>query len=91
MSHIVQDKKKLLMRVRRIKGQVEAIETALNNDADCAAILQQVAAIRGAVNGLMSQILENHIKEHLGNDSISPKERKNEIEQVVSAINSYLK
>lgn len=66
MSHTVHDKKKLLARVRRIKGQTGALESALEQETDCAAILQQIAAIRGAVNGLMLEVLEGHMREHLG-------------------------
>ena len=66
MSHTVHDKKKLLARVRRIKGQTGALEIALEQETDCAAILQQIAAIRGAVNGLMLEVLEGHMREHLG-------------------------
>ena len=64
MSHTVHDKKKLLARVRRIKGQTGALESALEQETDCAAILQQIAAIRGAVNGLMLEVLEGHMREH---------------------------
>ncbi len=66
MSHTIHGKKKLLARVRRIKGQTGALETALEQEGDCAAILQQIAAIRGAVNGLMLEVLEGHMREHLG-------------------------
>jgi DNA-binding FrmR family transcriptional regulator len=65
MPHSPEDKKKALTRVRRIRGQAEALERALEAGADCAPVLQQLAAIRGAVNGLMSEILESHIREEL--------------------------
>ncbi len=91
MSHTVKDRKKLLTRVRRIKGQVEAMEKALNEQPDCAAVLQQIASIRGAVNGLMAEMLEGHIREHLGLDVVQPEQRKQELEQVVNVIRSYLK
>jgi len=65
MPHAPEDKKKALTRVRRIRGQAEALERALEAGADCAPVLQQLAAIRGAVNGLMSEILESHIREEL--------------------------
>lgn len=91
MSHIVQDKKKLLIRVRRIKGQVEAMEKALNGEPDCMAVLQQIASIRGAVNGLMSGMLEEHIREHLGSETVLPKQRQQDLEQVISVLRSYLK
>jgi len=65
MPHAPEDKKKALTRVRRIRGQAEALERALEAGADCAPVLQQLAAIRGAINGLMSEILESHIREEL--------------------------
>lgn len=66
MPHSIEDKKKALLRVRRIRGQTEALEQALESGADCAPVLVQLAAIRGAVNGLMSEILQSHIREELG-------------------------
>lgn len=66
MPHSIEDKKKALLRVRRIRGQTEALERALESGADCAPVLVQLAAIRGAVNGLMSEILQSHIREELG-------------------------
>lgn len=91
MAHITKSKKQLLTRVRRIKGQTQALEDALNQETECEAVLQQIAAIRGAVNGLMAQVLEGHIREHLGVDVASTKQRNADLEQVVSIIRSYLK
>ncbi|MHA6181651.1 metal/formaldehyde-sensitive transcriptional repressor [Pseudomonas mohnii] len=91
MGHTIHEKKKLLARVRRIKGQAEALEKALEKEAECVAVLQQIAAIRGAVNGLMTEVLEGHIREHLGPDAVSPESRQEDVEQVVSALRSYLK
>ncbi len=58
MAHTIHGKKKLLARVRRIAGQTRALEQALEEGSECAAVLQQIAAIRGAVNGLMNEVLE---------------------------------
>ena len=91
MAHLVHDKKQILTRIRRIKGQAEAMEKALNDDIDCAAILQQIASIRGAVNGLMAEVLEKHIREHLGTEVVIPEQRQQDLEQVVSVLRSYLK
>lgn len=91
MPHTVQGKKSLLTRVRRIKGQTEALEKALDQESDCSAVLQQIAAIRGAVNGLMAEVLEGHIREHLGADGVPPKQRADDVDEVVSALRSYLK
>ncbi len=91
MAHTIKSKKQLLTRVRRIKGQAEALEKALERETDCSAVLQQIAAIRGAVNGLMSEVLEGHLREHLGANDISPQQRSEDLEQVVAALRSYLK
>ncbi|MBB3101778.1 metal/formaldehyde-sensitive transcriptional repressor [Azomonas macrocytogenes] len=91
MAHTIKGKKSLLVRVRRIRGQSEALEKALDQEADCAAILQQIAAIRGAVNGLMTEVLEGHIRGHLGADDASPQQRQEDLEVVVTALRSYLK
>lgn len=91
MPHTIKGKKQLLTRVRRIKGQTDALEKALEQETDCSAVLQQIAAIRGAVNGLMTEVLEGHIREHLGPDDIPPQRRSADLEQVVAVLRSYLK
>jgi DNA-binding FrmR family transcriptional regulator len=65
VSHTTKDKKKLLSRIRRIKGQSEAIERALEGDGECEEILQLVASCRGALNGLMAELIEGHVRFHL--------------------------
>lgn len=91
MSHTVHDKKKLLARVRRIKGQTGALESALEQETDCAAILQQIAAIRGAVNGLMLEVLEGHVREHLGAPDVPEAQRAQDLDLVVKVLRSYVK
>lgn len=91
MPHTVKGKKQLLTRVRRIRGQAEALEKALEQEADCSAVLQQIAAVRGAVNGLMAEVLEGHIREHLGPDAeTSSRQQREDLEQVVSVLKRYL-
>jgi FrmR/RcnR family transcriptional regulator, repressor of frmRAB operon len=65
MSHTIKAKKKLLARVGRIRGQVEAIERALTEEADCERIMHMIAGIRGSVAGLMAEVVEDHIRTHL--------------------------
>lgn len=91
MSHTSEGKKKLLSRVRRIKGQSIALENSLEGEPNCMAILQQIAAIKGAVNGLMKEVLEGHLRAHLGADDISAQQRQEEVEQVISVLKTYLK
>ncbi|MGO8720952.1 MAG: metal/formaldehyde-sensitive transcriptional repressor [Acidobacteriaceae bacterium] len=65
MSHTTKNKAKTLSRVRRIKGQVEAIERALEGESECEDILQLVASCRGALNGLMAELIEGHLRFHV--------------------------
>jgi DNA-binding FrmR family transcriptional regulator len=65
MSHTIKNKSKLIGRVRRIKGQIEAIERALEAELGCGDVLMLVASIRGAVNGLTSELFEDHIRNHV--------------------------
>ena len=91
MAHTVLNKKPWLTRIRRIKGQAEALERALEQSDDCAAILQQLAAVRGAVNGLMLEVLEGHVRTHVGADEVTPAERQADIDLVVSVLRSYVR
>jgi DNA-binding FrmR family transcriptional regulator len=94
MGHTVKGKKPLLARVRRIKGQAAAIERALEEGEECMAVLQQIAAIRGAVNGLMAEVLEGHLREHLLDGATAPEQdpaRQQEVDQVMRIVRSYLK
>src|SRR3989442_9472388 len=65
MSHTIREKAKLVSRVRRIRGQVEAVERALETEAGGAQTLQLIASVRGAVNSLMAEIMEDHIRVHV--------------------------
>lgn len=91
MAHTVKDKKALLTRVRRIKGQVEALERALEQEAECNAILQQITATRGAMNGLMLAVLEGHMRDHLGPGVGNTGQREEDLEQVLRVMRSYMK
>ncbi|WP_317203186.1 metal/formaldehyde-sensitive transcriptional repressor [Janthinobacterium sp.] len=92
MGHTSREKTKLLNRVRRLRGQVEAIERALEGDSGCAEILQLIAATRGAINGLMGVVIEDHIREHVASPDIaSDAERAQGADELIDVIRSYLK
>lgn len=88
MPNSPEDRKRVLTRVRRIKGQCDALESALQDGAACAAVLQQIAAVRGATNGLMAEVLETHIREEFGvpGDGESAKTR-----ELLALVRTYLK
>jgi DNA-binding FrmR family transcriptional regulator len=85
MGHTVSNQKQLLARVRRISGQVGALERALTQERECSEILQQLAAIRGAANGLMAIVLEGHVREHIGAG------RDRDTQALLEVIRRYLK
>lgn len=92
MSHTIRDKKKLLDRVRRIKGQVEGIEKALEGEKDPARILQSIAGVRGAINGLMAEVMEGHIRLHVVDPNTAPTQEQAEaVEEVIDVLRTYLK
>lgn len=91
MPNQVEDKKKILTRVRRIKGQAEAIEKALESNVECNAILQQICSIRGAINGLMNEMLEVHLKDTLVSGETTEQQRSEELAEIAKILKSYLK
>ncbi len=90
MAHIRESKKKLVARVRRIRGQVEAIETALETGDECADVLQIIAAARGAINGLMNEVVEGHIRHHVLSPKAAAAERQG-AEELIDIVRSYFK
>jgi len=90
MPHTAEEKKRVLTRVRRLKGQVDALERALEMGAECGPVLQQIAAVRGAVNGLMAGVLESHLREEFTQLGEATEAQKTSIDGVVSLVRSYL-
>lgn len=91
MSHTHASKDDLLKRVRRIAGQVQAVERALESGADCGKTLHLVAATRGAINGLMDEIIEDHAREHVAHPELSDEARAQGLEELLEAIRRYAK
>jgi DNA-binding FrmR family transcriptional regulator len=92
MAHTSKDKQKLLSRVRRIAGQVEAIERTLSDQHECSNVLQLMAACRGALNGLMAEVVEGHIRFHVlapGDGRNSPQAAA--AEELIEVVRTYLK
>ena len=92
MVHTIRDRAKLMNRVRRIRGQVSAIEGLLEQEADCERVLQTLAACRGAINGLMAEVVEDHVRFHVVGPDIDPtSDQAQAAEQLVDLVRSYLK
>jgi DNA-binding FrmR family transcriptional regulator len=91
MPHTPEEKKRVLARIRRVRGQLDALETALTEGAECGPVLQQIAAMRGAVNGLMAGVLESHLREEFTSLDDTTDSQKSSIDEVISLIRTYLK
>jgi len=90
--HTVREKQKLLARVRRMKGQVEAIERALEGEVGCEQILHLIAGARGAMAGLMAEVVEDHVRTHLVDQEKHPDAlNRDAVEQLLDVVRSYLK
>jgi DNA-binding FrmR family transcriptional regulator len=91
MAHVIREKKKMLDRVRRIRGQMEAVERALENDAECSQILHTIAACQGAINGLMAEMIEGHIRFHVVEPGKSPNSPQAQAaEELIDIIRKYV-
>ena len=91
MAHIRRDNARLLARVRRMRGQVEALARLLHQQRDCNDVLQQIAAVRGAATSLMADVLEEHLKEHLSAQSNSTEQRARDLSELAHIVKRYLK
>ena len=92
MSHTITEKRKLLARVRRIRGQVEAIERALEEEAGCEVVMHLIAGVRGATSGLMAEVIEDHVRTHLTDvDSKQMGGQPSAAEALVEVVRAYLK
>jgi len=92
MGHTVREKSKLVARVRRIKGQVEAIERALDAEVGCSNVLQLIASVRGAMNGLMAEVMEDHIRLHVVDPAReADPDRAKGAGELIDVVRTYLK
>ena len=92
MAHTIEEKKKLLNRVRRIRGQVEAVERALDQEAECSDILHTISACRGAMDALMAEVIEGHIRFHVLDPATTPTDDQAQAaDDLIYALRAYLK
>ncbi|MGD0104897.1 MAG: metal/formaldehyde-sensitive transcriptional repressor [Rhodopila sp.] len=92
MTHTIREKQKLLARVRRLRGQIEAVERALDDEADCGQVMHLIAGARGAMAGLMAEVVEDHVRTHLVDTETHPGALNTEaVEQLLEVVRSYLK
>jgi DNA-binding FrmR family transcriptional regulator len=92
MSHVAKEKGKLLNRLRRMRGQIDAMQRAVDADNECAIVLQQATACRGALDGFIAEVIEDHIREHM----VDPKDGRDSpqalaAEELIEVVHQYLK
>ena len=90
MAHTIRQKDKLIARVRRIKGQLDGIERALEAEAACGEVLRQLASARGAMNGLTAEVMEGHLQEHVV-EAPTEAARRTGGQELVDIIRTYMK
>jgi DNA-binding FrmR family transcriptional regulator len=91
MSHEVREKQKLIARVRRIRGQVDAIERSLTGGENCADVLMLLANVRGGINSLMAEVLEDHIRLHMLSPDKGSMDSTELAEDLIELVRAYLK
>jgi DNA-binding FrmR family transcriptional regulator len=92
MPHTIRNKAKLLARIRRIQGQVEALAKAVEEERGCTPVLHLISACHGAIAGLMSEVLEGHVREHVMDSRNSPTLDQTEAaEELIDVLKTYLR
>ncbi len=87
MPHTPEEKSRALARLKRIKGQCEALMRAIEAETPCGDILQQISALRGAVGGLMAGVIESHLRETLAHGVVDA----DQLEDINRILKTYLR
>ena len=92
MTHTIADKQKLLNRVRRLRGQIDAIERALESEASCTEVMRQLTTARGAINGIMAEVVEDHIHMHMVDETRKPtRSEMAAADELVGVLRTYIR
>ncbi|SFR97652.1 DNA-binding transcriptional regulator, FrmR family [Granulicella pectinivorans] len=91
MSHFDKEKAKLVARIKRIRGQVDSIERSLSTGDDCADVLMLLANVRGGINSLMGEVLEDHIRLHMMTPEKNGLPSQELAEDLIDLVRAYLK
>lgn len=91
MSHTIADKTKLLARVRRLRGQLDAVERALEAEAECSEVMHLVAAVRGAIGGLSHELIEDQLLSHVLDAQADEDARRAAAVELLSVLRTYVK
>jgi FrmR/RcnR family transcriptional regulator, repressor of frmRAB operon len=88
MSHLSREKLDLVNRTKKVIGQLESVERALNEHETCSEVLHRLSAARGAINSLMAELMEDHIRNHMPRHNKTSEEAASDLIEIVR---TYLK
>ena len=92
MAHTTHKKSKLLARISRMQGQLAAVAREIENEAECSEVLRTVASCRGALNGLMAELIEGHVRHHVVDPARKPsREQAKATSELLAVVKSYFK
>jgi DNA-binding FrmR family transcriptional regulator len=92
MGHVTQKRDKLLLRLRRLRGQLDAVERALETDAECTTVMQTLVACRGAMNGLIVEVIQDHVRHHVVDPEQQPKSKRSQATlELLDVLKTYLR
>jgi len=92
VAHVIEEKQKLLNRVRRLRGQIDALERAIDGDDACEEVMRLLAAARGAINGIMAEVVEDHILMHmLKRDGKPTRTQKTSLKELLDVLRTYIR
>lgn len=92
MPHAVLEKRKLLNRIRRLRGQIDAVERALEAQNSCTEVMRLLTAARGALNGMMAEVVEDHIQIHMMAANRKPtRQEVDAANELVEVLRSYIR
>jgi len=92
VAHLQRDQDKLLSRIKKIRGQLNAVEAAISDESECSDVLMRLAACHGALKGLMVEIIEGHIRFHVVDPDQRPdSKRARATGELIEVLRTYLR
>lgn len=92
MAHTQRNRDKLIARIGRIRGQLNAAQAAIEDQRECAEVLQVLAACRGALSSLVAEVIEDHIRYHVADPLDQSKAKRAEaVEQLIEVLRTYMR
>ena len=92
MAHVIVEKQKLLNRIRRLRGQIDALDRAVEADEGCSEVMRLLTAARGAINGIMAEVVEDHILLHMIDQDRKPSRAEQEAaDELLEVLRTYIK